>query len=117
MSKVKISEKELKTIQKAIKEMSNRRTIINLDDLDEMPNDYVEPNQNIGLPMVDEIEKELDDDEDEEIFSDTDQENLANELKKAKKQKKVTNFKSNQLNEDQLEDYLSKMNKSFQKYR
>ena len=64
MSKVKISEKELKTIQKAIKEMSNRRTIINLDDLDEMPNDYVEPNQNIGLPMVDEIEKELDDDED-----------------------------------------------------
>ena len=66
----------------------------------------------------DEMSKdELEDDDDEEIFSDTDEEMRANELKNVKKQKKMANFNYKALNENQIEDYLTKLNKSFQKYR
>jgi hypothetical protein len=57
------------------------------------------------------------DDDDEEIYSDTDEEMRANEMKKAKKLKKTANFNFTHLESSQLEDYLSKINKSFQKYR
>jgi hypothetical protein len=57
------------------------------------------------------------DDDDEEIYSDTDEEMRANEMKKAKKLKKTANFNFTHLKSNQLEDYLSKINKSFQKYR
>ena len=62
-------------------------------------------------------ENEDEDDDDEEIYSDTDEEMRANELKKAKKLKKTEDFNFSNLEENQLEDYLNKINKSFQKYR
>ena len=61
---------------------------------------------------------EEDDDDDEEIYSDTDEENAANERKRLKKSEESTkefNFKP--LEPKQIEQYLSKVNKNFQKYR
>ena len=69
-----------------------------------------------SLSQNEDAEDEEDDD-DEEIFSDTDEEMRANEMKKAKKLKKVSNFNFKELKENQLEEYLEKINKSFQKYR
>lgn len=64
---------------------------------------------------------EDDDDDDEEIYSDTDEELRANELKKAKKlknqHKKMSNFTFTPIEPAQLENYLSKFNQEFQKYR
>ncbi|CAF0752490.1 unnamed protein product [Brachionus calyciflorus] len=57
------------------------------------------------------------DEDDEEIYSDTDEEMRAEEIKKAKKQKKLKNFHFTELKPEQFEDYLVKFNKSFQKYR
>lgn len=56
------------------------------------------------------------DDDDEEIYSDTDEENQANERKKLKiSNKKPIEFKS--IKHDQFESYLEKINKNFHKYR
>ena len=61
-------------------------------------------------------EEEEDDDNDEEIYSDTDEENQANERKKLKNtNKKPIEFKS--IKHDQFESYLEKINKNFLKYR
>jgi hypothetical protein len=57
------------------------------------------------------------DDDDEEIFSDTDEEMKATEAKKLKKQKIQSNFKFTPLKENDFEEYLSKFNKEYQKYR
>lgn len=58
-----------------------------------------------------------DNDDDEEIFSDTDEEMRANEMKRVKKLKKTESFNYSHLKETDMEDYLNKINKSFQKYR
>ncbi len=58
-----------------------------------------------------------DDDDDEEIFSDTDEEMQAKEMKRVKKLKKTESFNYSHLKETDIEDYLNKINKSFQKYR
>ena len=58
-----------------------------------------------------------DNDDDEEIFSDTDEEMRANEMKRVKKLKKTESFNYSHLNETDMEDYLNTINKSFQKYR
>ncbi|RNA03184.1 hypothetical protein BpHYR1_024110, partial [Brachionus plicatilis] len=56
-------------------------------------------------------------DDDEEIYSDTDEEMRAEEIKQAKKEKKLKTFHFKSLSPDQFEDYLQKFNKSFLKYR
>ena len=58
------------------------------------------------------------DDDDEEIFSDTDEENAANERKRLKsEQSPKVEFNFKPLNAKQMEEYLAKVNKNFQKYR
>lgn len=66
----------------------------------------------------DEEEEEEDEDEDdEEIYSDTDEEMRADEMKKAKKMKKLHNFEFKPIELDSLEDYLAKFHQSFHSYR
>lgn len=66
----------------------------------------------------DEDEKDdQDDEDDEEIFSDTDEEMKADEAKKAKRSKRLANFAFSALGPDQLEEYLAKFNREYQKYR
>ena len=65
----------------------------------------------------DEDSENENDDDDEEIFSDTDEEMKADEAKRAKKSKKVANFTFTDLNPNEFEEYLSKFNREFQKYR
>ena len=61
-------------------------------------------------------DEEKEDDDDEEIYSDTDEENQANERKKLKTTSmKPVNFKP--IKQDQFETYLEKINKNFHKYR
>lgn len=61
--------------------------------------------------------EESEDEEDEEIFSDTDEEMRAEEIKRAKKGKKLKTFHFTSLKPDEFEEYLAKFNKSFIKYR
>lgn len=55
--------------------------------------------------------------DDEEIFSDTDEEMRAEEIKRAKKEKKIKTFHFNSMKPEQFEEYLAGFNKSFVKYR
>ncbi len=63
------------------------------------------------------VEGEEEEESDEEIYSDTDEEMRANEAKKAKKDKKLSDFKFTPLKPEQFEDYLVKINNGFKKYR
>ena len=65
----------------------------------------------------DDEEEEEEDDDDEEIYSDTEDEMRADELKKEKKLKKLAKFDFKPIKLEQLEDYLAKVKRSFQKYR
>ena len=65
----------------------------------------------------DEDQGEEEEENDEEIYSDTDEEMKANEAKKSKKDKKLTNFKFTPLQPEQFEVYLAKINDGFKKYR
>jgi hypothetical protein len=62
-------------------------------------------------------DEEEEDDDDEEIYSDTEDEMRADELKKEKKLKKLAKFDFKPIKLEQLEDYLAKVKRSFQKYR
>jgi protein AATF/BFR2 len=64
-----------------------------------------------------EDEEEDEEDEDEEIYSDTDEEMRANEMKRIKKQKLCERFKYQPLVKEQFEQYLIDFNQKFKKYR
>jgi len=109
-----LKETETSYMLKEINATNNSNTDENADKIGD------EENQNgkkRKLEDEDNDDDEDEDDDDEEIYSDTDEEMRANEMKKAKKLKKTANFNFTHLEGSQLEDYLSKINKSFQKYR
>ena len=74
--------------------------------------------EEIDSDEADGKKEDEEDEDDEEIYSDTDEENAANERKRLKSEQSAqveVNFKP--LSAKQMEEYLSKVNKNFQKYR
>jgi protein AATF/BFR2 len=72
---------------------------------------------NNSIGSEDDENEEEEDEEDEEIYSDTDEEMRANEMKRIKKQKLCERFKYKLLDTEDLEQYLNEFNQKFKKYR
>jgi hypothetical protein len=103
---------ELSTPQKRKREQDEDDDEIDEDedDEDEDADDDDDDNEEDG-------DEDEEDEDNEEIYSDTDEEMRADDIKKAKKQKKLGKFEFTALREDQFEDYLAKFNQSFHKYK